>query len=167
MKRLIQVSAAIFMMLQLVLLPGLTSPVFAESGKPSITLSPVINENEPSTAKFVYDVVIHDPKDMDILLGRIESLSLNTPPGKDNPGLALVLHGPEIAFFSRKNYRKYMSLVDRAKSLDKKGIIDVKVCDTMIRELNLEESDLPDFVDHVPYGPAEVERLVNKGFIRM
>jgi intracellular sulfur oxidation DsrE/DsrF family protein len=60
-----------------------------------------------------------------------------------------------------------MKLVDRAAALDKKGIIDVKVCDTMIRELNLEEAELPDFVEHVPYGPAEVERLIKQGFIKM
>ena len=62
---------------------------------------------------------------------------------------------------------KFMDLVDRAAALDKKGILDVKVCDAMIRMLDIDASELPDFVERVPYGPAEVERLIKKGFIRM
>ena len=139
----------------------------ADPVTPSITLSPMTNDENFGTEKYVFDVVIHNPEDMDKLLGRIESLAQKSPPGEDSPGLALVLHGPEIAFFSRRNYPKYMNLVDRAAALDKKGIIDVKVCDTMIRELNIKNEDLPDYVEHVPYGPAEVERLVRQGFIRM
>ena len=138
-----------------------------DTATPSITLSPVPEAVEQGGEKYVYDVVIHDPRDMDKLLGRIESLAEKTHPGDDIPGLALVLHGPEIAFFSRKNYPRYMNLVDRAAALDKKGIIDVKVCDTMIRELNINSADLPDYVEHVPYGPKEIERLVKQGFIRM
>ncbi len=37
----------------------------------------------------------------------------------------------------------------------------------MIRVLDIDASELPDFVEHVPYGPAEVERLIKQGFIKM
>lgn len=149
--------------------PG--SPVikiaYADKAGASITLSPIVKEQQSMDPKYVFDVVIHKPEEMDKLLGRIEQLSSTLPPAKEDPSLALVLHGPEIAFFTRNNYKKYMKLVDRAAALDKKGIIDVKVCDTMIRALDLEEAELPDFVDHVPYGPAEVDRLIQQGFIKM
>jgi hypothetical protein len=130
-------------------------------------LSPLPATNQPGGQRYVFDVVVHNPVDMEKLLGRIESLAKTTSTDDEGPGLALVLHGPEIAYFSRKNYPRYMSIVDRAAALDKKGIIDVKVCETMIRELNIDSDELPDYVEHVPYGPAEVERLVKKGFIRM
>jgi intracellular sulfur oxidation DsrE/DsrF family protein len=133
----------------------------------NISLSPLAKEQLDSETQYVFDVVIHKPDEMDKLLGRIEQLSSTIKPNKDVPRLALVLHGPEIAFFTRKNYPKFMDLVDRAAALDKKGIIDVKVCDTMIRMLDIDASELPDFVEHVPYGPTEVERLVNQGFIKM
>jgi uncharacterized protein len=139
----------------------------ADTAGASITLSPVVQEQQSMDSKYVFDVVIHKPEEMDKLLGRIEQLSRTLPPAKEDPSLALVLHGPEIAFFTRNNYKKYMKLVDRAAALDKKGIIDVKVCDTMIREMDLEEAELPDFVEHVPYGPAEVDRLIKQGFIKM
>ncbi len=153
----------------LVVTPGspLIKIVSADPAEASITLSPVVQEQQGSEPKYVFDVVIHKPEEMNKLLGRIEQLSTTLPPAKEDPSLALVLHGPEIAFFTRNNYKKYMKLVDRAAALDKKGIIDVKVCDTMIREMDLEEAELPDFVEHVPYGPAEVERLIKQGFIKM
>jgi len=139
----------------------------AKSSDANISLSPLGKEQNDGETRYVFDVVIHKPEQMDKLLGRIEQLSSTITPNKDDPRLALVLHGPEIAFFTRKNYPRYMNLVDRAAALDKKGIIDVKVCDTMIRQLNIDDSELPDFVEHVPYGPAEVERLIKQGFIKM
>ena len=139
----------------------------ADSSSASISLSPVVKEQQGQASRYVFDVVIHEPEEMDKLLDRIEQLSSTLPPAKEDPSLALVLHGPEIAFFTRMNYTKYMNLVDRAAALDKKGIIDVKVCDTMIREMDLEDAELPDFVEHVPYGPAEINRLIQQGFIKM
>ncbi|NIA02786.1 MAG: hypothetical protein GWO88_01040 [Planctomycetia bacterium] len=139
----------------------------AESSDANISLSPLPKEQNGSETLYVFDVVVHKPEEMEKLLGRIEQLSSTITPNKDDPRLALVLHGPEIAFFTRKNYPQYMDMVDRAAALDKKGIIDVKVCDTMIRVLDIDASELPDFVEHVPYGPAEVERLIKQGFIKM
>ena len=139
----------------------------AENSDANISLSPLPKEQNGSETFYVFDVVVHKPEEMDKLLGRIEQLSSTITPNKNDPRLALVLHGPEIAFFTRNNYPKYMELVDRAAALNKKGIIDVKVCDTMIRILDIDSSELPDFVEHVPYGPAEVERLIQQGFIKM
>ena len=139
----------------------------AESSDANISLNPLPKEQNGSETRYVFDVVVHKPEEMDKLLGRIEQLSSTITPNKNDPRLALVLHGPEIAFFTRNNYPQYMDMVDRAAALDKKGIIDVKVCDTMIRVLDIDASELPDFVEHVPYGPAEVERLIKQGFIKM
>jgi intracellular sulfur oxidation DsrE/DsrF family protein len=139
----------------------------ANEAPANISLNPVQKNSQDEQAKYVFDVVIHEPEEMEKLLTRIEQLSSTIKFEKDDPSLALVLHGPEIAFFTKKNYSQYMNLVDRAAALDKKGIIDVKVCDTMIRALDIEKSELPDFVEHVPFGPAEVRRLVSQGFIKM
>jgi len=140
---------------------------FAESSSASISLNPVQKTTQGDQTQYVFDVVIHEPEEMDKLLTRIEHLSSTLATNKDDPRLALVLHGPEIAFFTKNNYSQYMILVDRAAALDKKGIIDVKVCDTMIQALEIDGSDLPDFVEHVPFGPAEVDRLIKQGFIKM
>jgi len=78
-----------------------------------------------------------------------------------------VLHGPELAFFTKKNYKKYMSIVDRARRLDNGKVIDIKVCSTKMRDLKIKKSDMPDFVEVVPYGPDEVSRLMRQGFIKL
>lgn len=140
---------------------------YADSPSASISLNPVQKPSQGDTPQYVFDVVIHEPEEMERLLTRIEQLSSTLTPKKNDPSLALVLHGPEIAFFTKNNYSQYMKLVDRAAELDKKGIIDVKVCDTMIQALDIDSSELPDFVEHVPFGPAEVDRLVEQGFIKM
>jgi intracellular sulfur oxidation DsrE/DsrF family protein len=140
---------------------------YAESSTASISLGQVKKSSQGERHRYVFDVVIHEPEEMEILLSRIEQLSSTLTPNKNDPKLALVLHGPEIAFFTKNNYSQYMKLVDRAAGLDKKGIIDVKVCDTMIKALDIDGSELPEFVEHVPYGPAEVNRLIKQGFIKM
>lgn len=168
--RCLSMLAVIFTIIACALAVGISVPggsAYADSSSASISLNPVTTDQQGNQSKYVFDVVIHAPDEMDKLLGRIEELADSIPSSEDDPNLALVLHGPEIAFFAKKNYAKYMSIVDRAAALDKKGIIDVKVCDTMIRQLQLEDAELPAFVDHVPYGPAEVERLIKKGFINM
>ncbi len=80
-------------------------------------------------------------------------------------GIALVLHGPEIRIFAKKNYAQYRYIVDRAKRLSKHHIIDIKLCRTKMKELHLREQDVPSWVEIVPYGPDEEKRLRGLGYI--
>lgn len=139
----------------------------SKSTPASISLSPARENLEELQTRYVFDLVVHDKDKMESLLKRIEELAGQITAQQGTPELALVLHGPEIDFFTGRNYSRYMSLVDRAAELDRKGIIDVKVCNTMIRTLGLERETFPDFIDHVPYGPAEVKKLVEQGYVRM
>ena len=133
----------------------------------SISLNAAGKDIEQLQTRYVFDVVIHDLDKMDRLLKRVEQLADNIEQRQETPDLALVLHGPEIRYFTIRNYNRYMSLVDRAAALDRKGVLDVKVCNTMIRSLGLEQESFPDFIERVPYGPDEVKRLVEEGFVRM
>ena len=117
--------------------------------------------------RFVFSVSLHSAKEIDKLLSRAEQLSTKIRVNRQHPSIALVLHGPELVFFKKENYKKYRQIVDRARRLDKKMVIDIKVCRTKMDELKIKKSDLPDFVDIVPYGPTEVERLVREGFVRL
>ena len=143
------------------------SPAVADQPPASISLNPLTKNPETLETRYVFDVVMHQPEEMRKLLQRVEELAATLQPEAGDPQLALVLHGPEITFFDTQNYARYADLVDRAAALDKKGIIDVKVCETMLRSLNLDASGLPDFIDRVPYGPAEIEKLVESGYVRM
>ena len=81
--------------------------------------------------------------------------------------IAIVLHGDELKLFQKKSYSTNQSIVDRARQLDAAQIIDIKACQTMMRTLDIEQSELPGFIEQVPLGPAEIDRLnKEQGFTR-
>jgi intracellular sulfur oxidation DsrE/DsrF family protein len=45
--------------------------------------------------------------------------------------------------------------------LDRDNIIDIKACQTMMRTLNIEQNELPSFIEQVPYAPVEIFRMKN------
>jgi intracellular sulfur oxidation DsrE/DsrF family protein len=52
--------------------------------------------------------------------------------------------------------------------LDEDNIIDIKACQTMMRILDIEQDELPSFIEQVPFAPAEIERLQREeGFTRL
>jgi len=119
------------------------------------------------STRFVYDIVLHEPAQIRELLSRVEQLAGKVAVREDDPGIALVLHGPEVGFFARENYEQYKDLVDRAAALDAHGIIEIKVCATRMRLLGFSEKDMPPFAEIVPFGPDEVDRLVRRGYVLM
>jgi intracellular sulfur oxidation DsrE/DsrF family protein len=59
-------------------------------------------------------------------------------------------------------------VVERARLLDEDNIIDIKACQTMMRVLEIEQNELPSFIEQVPFAPAEIERLQREeGFTRL
>lgn len=77
----------------------------------------------------------------------------------------VVLHGPEVEFFARRNYAKYRHPVDRAAKLDADGVIEVKMCQTEMRSRGIRAEDVPAFIELVPYGPDEEKRLLRRGYV--
>ena len=84
-----------------------------------------------------------------------------------NLKVVLVLHGPDIDFFSSRNYSKYQNIVDLAAKLDAFDVFDFKMCATSAASFGLEESEVPPFVEFVPYGPDEIEQLKSAGFVQL
>ena len=73
-----------------------------------------------------------------------------------------------MQLFQKRNYSANRSVVDRARELDEDDIIDIKACQTMMRTLDIEQSELPSFIEQVPFGPAEIDRLQREeGFTRL
>lgn len=118
-----------------------------------------------ATRRYMFHISLHTADEIRALLDRAEMLATTTPIADSSPGIALVLHGPEVKFFSRQNYGQYKSLVDQAARLDARRIIDIKICQTQMHSLGIRDADIPDFVDLVPYGPAEIERLERGGYV--
>lgn len=116
--------------------------------------------------RYVFNVVLHKAEEIDQLLHRAEELA-GRKPVTANAGIALVLHGPEIEFFRRGNYTLYKATVDRARRLKQAGVIEIKMCRTQMRALDIRESEIPDFVEIVPYGPSEIGRLKGLGYVSL
>ncbi|MEN8108867.1 MAG: DsrE family protein [Pseudomonadota bacterium] len=120
---------------------------------------------ESSAVRGVLGISVHTVEEMELLLGRAEELARRPRPAGREDNIVLVLHGPEVEFFTIPNYEKYKDIVDRAAKLDAFEVVDVKICQTMMGSYGITPDDIPAFIEQVPYGPAEVERLVREGYV--
>lgn len=118
-----------------------------------------------SRAHYLFRISLHTPEELEGLLVRAEQLAKTARPASRQTGIALVLHGPEVEVFAHKNYTKYRHIVDRAARLNAGGIIEVKMCRTEMRSRDIREEDVPKFIEFVPYGPDEEERLQRRGYV--
>ena len=129
---------------------------------PQVRLRVQQDDPERLGGRYVFDISVHTRAGLEAVLERVEALRAAGALDGHAPAMALVLHGPEISFFTRKNYPRYRDLVDRVRALDAAGVIETKMCQTMMRAKSIRESDVPDFIEFVPYGPAEIDRLVRE-----
>ena len=122
---------------------------------------------QDSPPGYVFSVTVSSPQQLDVVLNRAEDLRELFNPDEHSK-IAIVLHGEELQLFQKQNYPNNMSLVDRARLLDQDQIIDIKACQTMMRTLDIEQSELPNFIEQVPFAPAEIERLQEEeGFTQL
>lgn len=124
-------------------------------------------QSEPREEGYVFSVTVSTPQQLDVVLNRAEDLRELFDP-EQHSRIAIVLHGDELQLFQKQNYSSNQSIVDRARLLDADDIIDIKACQTMMRVLEIEQHELPSFIEQVPFAPAEIERLQREeGFTRL
>ena len=108
---------------------------------------------ETDPQRTVLDISVHTEEELKFLLDRAEQLAMESGPAGRDDRIVLILHGPEVEFFSTGNYDRY------------KDIVDVKICQTMMQIQGVERDDIPTFIEQVPFGEAEIERLVREGYV--
>jgi len=154
--------AAIWIILQ----SGIPQHVDAEAPgdrqQPPVMAVPAPEGSAPLRA--VLDISVHTIEELRVLLDRAEQLAMAPRPGGEEDRVVLVLHGPEVEFFAIRNYATYRDIVDQAARLDAFNVVDVRICETMMREYGLGAGDIPSFIERVPFGPGEVERLRREGY---
>ena len=128
--------------------------------------SPVVPPQQPAL-KHVGDISVHSVEEMELLFSRVEQLLERPRRAGEQPLVSLVLHGPEVEFFALKNYARYKSVVDRAAKLAALGAVDISICQTQMRNYGIAPEQVPSFLRQVPFGPDEVDRLVDQGFVYM
>jgi uncharacterized protein len=115
--------------------------------------------------RYLFNVTLHTPQEIARLLTRAEQLARTVHTNSAPTGIALVLHGPEIEIFAKKNYPQFRKIVDQAERLDTGHVIEVKMCLIEMRRLGLRKEDIPAFIELVPYGPDKEERLRRNGYV--
>jgi len=119
---------------------------------------------EAVPGKTVLDISVHTLDELRVVLDRAERLASRLLDETAAARIVLVLHGPEVEFFSRRNYAKYRDVVDQAARLDAMDIVDVKICRTMMNIKGVARDDIPAFIEQVPDGRVEVQRLLDSGY---
>jgi hypothetical protein len=133
----------------------------------ALTVFPIYALGEPKEAGYVFSVTVSSSQQLDVVLDRAEDLRALFNPDEHSK-IAIVLHGDELQMFQKENYNSNQSVVERARLLDHDNIIDIKACQTMMRVLEIEQNELPSFIEQVPFAPAEIERLIKEeGFTRL
>jgi intracellular sulfur oxidation DsrE/DsrF family protein len=152
-----------------VLIAGMAAAWLAASLQPRAPATPP----PPSPAaglttedgRYLFSVTLHTPEEIAGMLARAAQLAHTARADSRGTGIALVLHGPEIEIFTRKNYARFRETVDQAERLDREGIVEVKMCRTEMKHLGIREEDVPGFIELVPYGPDEETRLWREGYV--
>lgn len=137
------------------------------------TLSSVVPAQEASEKEvsevpgYVFGVTVTSIEELDVILNRADSLRKLFDP-EQHGRIAVVLHGEELQLFQKVNYAANYSIVEKARLLDEENIIDIKACQTMMRFLDIDQSEMPGFIEQVPFAPVEIERLeIEQGFTRL
>lgn len=125
--------------------------------------SPVSAETKEAQ-KLQANITLHTLDELKQLLDQAEKIANGDTEYNTSEPIAVVLHGEEIKAFMRANYRENKSLVDLAARLDAFNVIDVKVCKRWMGANGIMVSDLPPFVEPVPFGAGERVRLEEVGY---
>jgi intracellular sulfur oxidation DsrE/DsrF family protein len=140
-----------------------TADVVDDSSPPP----PSADTPQPETApgRAVLDISVHTLEELQVLFERAGELAMKPRPSGEEASIVLVLHGPEVDFFSIRNYDTYKDIVDEAARLDAFEVMDIRICQTMMEMRGIESDDIPSFIEQVPYGPGEIERLAEEGYV--
>lgn len=123
----------------------------------------IIIENK----SYLFDVSNHTIKEFEALLTRAEEVSQAHAPGYDDLKIVMVIHGPDIDWFTQQNYESNKQLINLAARLDAYDIIDMKVCEKTMSKRGVDRKDIPSFIESVPYAPVEIENRLREGYINL
>jgi len=117
--------------------------------------------------RYLYDISEHSIEELQSLLQRAEEITRAGTEDLEDLEIVMILHGPDINWFTLENYNDNKELVDLAKKLDTFDIIDLKVCETAMESLEIDRNQIPTFIEPVPYAPNEIKRLSDDGYTHL
>jgi uncharacterized protein len=131
------------------------------------TYTPPGSPDEPrEVPRYQAVLELHSASELKSVLQRAEQLVSESQQNgyPDREPVAFILYGDEIRLFAHEHYEKNRDLVDLAARLEAFRVVDLKVCSSWLNDHGIKQDDLPPFLDSVPYGPDEVQRLQESGY---
>ncbi len=141
----------------------LSGGVQAQQEQPVPAAAVIAPDSLMGASKIQALIRLHSADELRTLLQRAEEISVSPDFSLAEP-VAIVLHGDEVRLFERRVYREHKELVDLAARLHAFNIVDLKVCQRYMASQSLQSNDLPPFLQAVPDGAAEVQRLQLQGY---
>lgn len=123
----------------------------------------IIIENK----SYLFDIKGHSLSELEALLERTEEVTMTQPSEYQDIEIVMIIHGPDIEWFTQQNHADNQKLLDLAARLDADDIIDMKVCETSMEFHGIERKDIPEFIDSVPYAPVEIKTRLRDGYINL
>lgn len=174
----------LFYAITLPLLPACENDGNADAGSTATTTTTVTGGTEPfnhgspdvttpprqfniGNKRYLFDVADHTYEEMESLLNRAREISELNMDDYPDLEIVMVIHGPDIEWFSQKNMEKNHRLIDLAAKLDAFDIIDMKVCKKTMDDLGVSRDEIPAFIESVPYAPDEIKRLNEAGYVNL
>ncbi|MBI1732489.1 MAG: DsrE family protein [Gammaproteobacteria bacterium] len=142
---------------------SVTAPVAAAPQPPATART----QFELGNTRYLFVLDQHDDKDLLALLQRADEIARTSLQHFGDLDIALVIHGPSVQLFTQSAYLEHRELIDLAARLDAFGVIDLKICETSLREAGIADADIPSFIERVPYAPDEMIRLTRNGYINL
>lgn len=122
-----------------------------------------IDQGYSEGQQYLAEIELHTAEEFRSVLLRADQLLIEGALPLNSPvPVTFVLHGPEVRILLRQNYLKNKATVDLAARLSALGVVDIKACETWMGGASVKVEDLQPFVDTVPYGPSEINRLVKE-----
>lgn len=123
----------------------------------------IIVENK----SYLFDITDHSKDEFQALLARAEEISQTQTDDFSDLKIVMIIHGPDIEWFTQQNYEQNQQLIDLAARLDANEIIDMKVCEQTMSNRGVDRKDLPSFIESVPFAPTEIKNRLQEGYINL
>lgn len=130
-------------------------------GQASIARSEVSLPLAAESTRYLARIEVHTATELQALLQRAGTLYQQQNLDADGP-IVFVLHGSEARTLLRDNYQANKELVDLAARLSAFEVVAIRVCERWMGWQRLEMRELMPFVETVPNGPAEINRLLER-----
>ncbi|MFT6276475.1 MAG: intracellular sulfur oxidation DsrE/DsrF family protein [Halioglobus sp.] len=116
--------------------------------------------------RYLATIELHTTAELYSVLVRTEQLlEQGSILQSDSAVVTFVLHGAEVTSLLRQNYRQNKETVDLAARLSALGVVRIQACETWMGGNLVVPEDLQPFVGTVNYGPSEVSKLVEEGYL--